>query len=247
MYKKRGGNITHKKKRKRKKNKKKNLKRKKVINLNKNIIRVNSYKKSYYILSSLISIFIIILLISILTKVNNRVIFNYGEYNIGDKIILNDKSEWYCIKYTNDEEENIHLISSNILDINNDFKIDDNDKKVFDLKNKNKYSIFEESNIGYFLSENKNTFFKNISDIKEIRLLSSNEYVTIRNEMEFGYDWNEGNWLANEILGRWWLETNNNDDIYVVTERGNYRLVNPNSEYFVRPVIVVDKNIIKNK
>ena len=83
------------------------------------------------------------------------------------------------------------------------------------------------------------------SGVKEIRLLTSDEYIALRDQMEFGYDWNEGNWLASEDTKTWWLRTSKYSHIYVVTERGSYMLDEATNKNYIRPVIKVLKNYVK--
>jgi len=196
----------------------------------------------------LIIIFVTIIAIMILFNLKDtpkKIFLTFKEYSVGDKVTLKDDSIWYVIKNTTSDENTFELLSENVLDINNDNNLDTNDKVTFDSSKSCEYNSKKETNIGYFLENEVKEKYDKQFDVKEIRLLNSEEYVNIRKTMNFGYDWEEGNWLANEKIDSWWLETSRYNKIYVVTKRGSYKLSDSNSKNYVRPVIKIEKNNIK--
>ena len=70
--------------------------------------------------------------------------------------------------------------------------------------------------------------------------------------MGYGYEWSEGNWLANPSLGNWWITSaedakiySTENKIYVVTKNGTYKLCNADTANYIRPVITISKNMIE--
>ncbi len=225
------------------KEQKKKLKKEKVPKEKKQEKKPKSRKK-IYILFFLVAIILIALLVIGITKNNHKIFFDFKAYKIGDEVVLENDSKWYVIDDSGIDKQDISLLSATILDINKDNKYDDNDKIAFDSDNQTEYTTKNDKNIGYFLNEKAKEIL-NIKEAKEVRLLTSEEYIKIRRTMEFGYDWKEGNWLAGKDLGSWWLKTTKYNKIYVVNERGSYKLSNANSKNYVRVVIKVNKSIIK--
>lgn len=62
---------------------------------------------------------------------------NYKEFFIGEKVILPDNSIWYVVENSSSNIKTVKLLKETQIDINNDGKINDNDKMKF--YNKNEY------------------------------------------------------------------------------------------------------------
>lgn len=186
-----------------------------------------------------------ILLCFVLKDAPKKMFLTFKPYNIGDKVTLKDNSSWYVIKESPSSENTLYLLSENIVDINKDKEIDSKDKVVFDSSNSCEYDTKSEKNIGYFLENTVKSMYGKEVDIKKIRLITSEEYINIRDYMKFGYSWQDGNWLSNEKTDSWWLETSKYGKVYVVTKRGSYKLAEAKSKNYVRPVIKIDKDNVK--
>ena len=78
-----------------------------------------------------------------------------------------------------------------------------------------------------------------------VDLLTSKEYVQLRDSLKLGYEWNEGNFLASSTVGYWWIKEIKNNKIYVVNTKGSYVLINANGLNYVRPVVTLDKSNIE--
>ncbi len=231
------------------------LKSKKCYNNSKNISNEYNYKmkqcKNNIIIKKLLYLIIIFpfitffsfQMISIVPINKKQIIFSFGNYYIGQKILLKDNIEYYCIENCTSENRTFKLLKVDPLDINNDYKIDDNDKLAFDVSKSNIYNTSNKDNIGFYLEKLNSE--NNLVNTESIRLLTSEEYVTIRDSMNFGYDWDNGNWLANDFLGFWWLETPIVKSVYTVTPRGTYKLCSPNEKNYIRPVVVTCKDNVK--
>lgn len=198
---------------------------------------------------NLIILFVIVLIIVgvfiALIKYNDFVkkqLAIYDVYKIGDKVELNDNSIWYVVKDSDSKESTVTLLSDNILDVNSDGAINNDDKLQFNTNNKAEFDIENEGSVAYYLSKDYKQKLDNIGKITDIRLLTSKEYVKIRERMGYGYEWNDGNWLANTKNDRWWVNSSQNDKIYVVKSNGIYTLVSPNTFNYVRIVIDIDKD-----
>lgn len=187
-------------------------------------------------------IFFTILITAFLINKEDILVFSFKEYKTGELVNIG-ATKWYVISDSNVDNQTVELLSQKPIDINNDGKLDDDDRKKFDMEGKYYYSIKNKNNIGYFLN-NELKKLLNIKGIKSIRLLSSEEYIYIRNQMDFGYDWKDGNWLANKEIGEWWLDTIKYNRVYTVTERGSYKLDYSDNKNFVRPVILIDKSYV---
>ena len=230
------------------------LKKKKCIGTTKNI-NINKYnmekecKKNvlkeivYIVLIFPLITFFSFFIISIIPINKIQIIFKYRNYYIGEKIILKNNLEYYCIDNCTSENRAFKLLKADPLDINNDCIIDEKDKVSFDISKSNKYSISSKENIGFYLENlDINTELKNTT---AFRLLTSEEYIKIRDTLNFGYDWDNDNWLANKQIDSWWLETSFVKSVYTVTPRGTYKMLLPNEKSYVRPVIVTYKDNVK--
>ncbi len=166
----------------------------------------------------------------------------YDVYQIGDKIKLKDDSIWYVIEDSDSRNENVKLLRENLLDLNDDTILDGNDTLKYNSNNFPDYDLNLEDSVGHFLFNNyKLKLQESVGKIESISLLTSKEYVKIRNKMGFGYEWGEGNWLANENLKTWWIISKQNEKVYCVTPNGTYKLQVPNSPNYVRPTIIIKK------
>lgn len=202
-------------------------------------------KNKNMILGFIVLVITITSIMYILSTNKKEIYLKYNVYKIGEKIQLIDDSYWYVVKESSKNEQYLVLLSEKIDDINNDGKIDKNDKVSYDENNDVEYNIEKEQNIGYFINNKLTEKLNKIPNIKKIRLLTSEEYIKIRDAMEFGYDWKEGNFLASKETSMWWLETIKYNKVYVVTEKGTYRLYEPKSKQYIRPVIEIDKSSVK--
>lgn len=201
-------------------------------------------KKKKAILISILSVLIIAVILPIIIFKREPIIFTFKSFNAGEKVTFSG-TEWYVIKDTGIDEKEVELISKLPFDLNRDGKIDESDTVEFDTENSVEYTTVDKNNIGYYINNAVLNMIEEKSGVKEIRLLTSDEYITLRDQMEFGYDWNEGNWLASEDTKTWWLRTSKYSHIYVVTERGSYMLDEATNKNYVRPVIKVLKNYVK--
>lgn len=201
-------------------------------------------KKKKVILISILSVLIIAVILPIIIFKREPIIFTFKSFNAGEKVTFSG-TEWYVIKDTGIDEKEVELISKLPFDLNRDGKIDESDTVEFDTENSVEYTTVDKNNIGYYINNAVLNMIEEKSGVKEIRLLTSDEYITLRDQMEFGYDWNEGNWLASENTKTWWLRTSKYSHIYVVTERGSYMLDEAANKNYVRPVIKVLKNYVK--
>ena len=201
-------------------------------------------KKKKVILISILSVLIIALILPIIIFKREPIIFTFKSFNAGEKVTFSG-TEWYVIKDTGIDEKEVELISKLPFDLNRDGKINESDTLEFDTENSVEYTTVDKNNIGYYINNVVLNMIEEKSGVKEIRLLTSDEYIALRDQMEFGYDWNEGNWLASEDTKTWWLRTSKYSHIYVVTERGSYMLDETTNKNYVRPVIKVLKNYVK--
>lgn len=201
-------------------------------------------KKRKIVLISILSILIIALILPIIIFKREPIIFTFKSFNAGEKVTFSG-TEWYVIKDTGIDEKEVELISKLPFDLNRDGKINESDTLEFDTENSVEYTTVDKNNIGYYINNAVLNMIEEKSGVKEIRLLTSDEYIALRDQMEFGYDWNEGNWLASEDTKTWWLRTSKYSHIYVVTERGSYMLDEATNKNYVRPVIKVLKNYVK--
>lgn len=201
-------------------------------------------KKKKVILISILSVLIIAVILPIIIFKREPIIFTFKSFNAGEKVTFSG-TEWYVIKDIGIDEKEVELISKLPFDLNRDGKIDESDTVEFDTENSVEYTTVDKNNIGYYINNAVLNMIEEKSGVKEIRLLTSDEYITLRDQMEFGYDWNEGNWLASENTKTWWLRTSKYSHIYVVTERGSYMLDEATNKNYVRPVIKVLKNYVK--
>lgn len=178
-------------------------------------------------------------------KKNNEI---YPEYFIGEKVVLKDDSIWYVIEDSDDKLSTVKLIKETQIDINGDGIFDGNDKKAFSSNGNIEYNKEDKASIAYYLeNEYKPHLNGSVGTIKEISLMTSKEFVKVREKMEYGYEWSEGNWLANTTLGTWWINTSQNESIYAVSIKGSYKLYKASQSNYIRPVITIEKELTQKK
>ena len=169
----------------------------------------------------------------------------FPSYRIGDVVFLADDSQWFVIKDTSSSEEYVKLLSSKIIDVNGDGVVDPNDAVVYNSSNKAEYDISNEYSAAYVLNDSiKKKLEDALGSIKEISLLTTNEFVKIRERMNYGDEWSEGNWLASNDNQKWWVLSEKNDKVYVVSFKGTFFLSNAKNYHFVRPTIVIKKDLV---
>ncbi|MBR1386135.1 MAG: hypothetical protein IJ568_04845 [Bacilli bacterium] len=169
----------------------------------------------------------------------------YSVYSVGDKVILKDSTVWYVVKDSDSNEENIILFREYVLDINGDTKIDNNDKLKYNTENNPILDDNNEDSVAYYL---ENTYKKelqsNVGEIISVGLLTTKEFIKIRDKMGFGYEWSDGNWLANRSMDNWWIDSEQNGKVYAVSPNGSFKLYNASSYNLVRPKIEIKKEFV---
>lgn len=173
----------------------------------------------------------------------------YFELTYGEKVKLRDDSSWYVVEESGTNKSKVKLLAEKRIDINSDGNFDNNDKIKYNSFGKDTYDNHDEGGVAYFLNSTykKELANRNINNIKEVRLLTSKEFVKLRGKMGYAYEWNDGNWLASDSLSSWWIESSQNSKVYVVSPKGSYKLVEPNSNYYIRPLIIIEKSEIIKK
>lgn len=212
--------------------------------------RNESIKKTFLIL--LIIAVIVALTIFLVLKYNDHLreqLKVYDTYSIGEKVKLKDDTTWYVVLDSGAHESTIKLLSESTIDIDENGKKDDKDKKKYNEQNSDVYDKKDENSIAFYLeSDYKVKEEEKVGKIEEVSLLTSKEFVKIRERMGFGYEWSTGNWLASPTLGTWWIISSQNEKIYVVTAKGTYTLTSSTALNYVRPVITISKDsVIKIK
>jgi len=201
-----------------------------------------------FLLIALIVIASITLILIILVKYNDyvrRKLAVYSTYRIGDVVYLDDDSLWYVVSDSDASKEYVKLLSDKVIDINGDGVIDANDTVMYNSENKAEYDTKNENSAAYILNDSiKYKYEDKIGSIKEISLLTVNEYVKIRERMNYGDEWSEGNWLASYENQKWWILSEKNDKVYVVSSKGTFYLSNAKNSHFVRPTILVEKRLV---
>lgn len=215
------------------------------------IIQKKKEKESIrkFLLIGLIVIVILLLAFNFLIKYNDNLrskVISHGSYVIGDKVKLKDNSVWYVVEDSKDHNPNVKLLKENNIDINSDSKYTSEDKKKYNGENKSEYNPSDSQGVAKYLNDYKSELEKKIGSIEEISLLTSKEFVKIRERMNFGQQWNTANWLANSTIGNWWvISSPKEDSVYVVTSTGAYRITKANTANYVRPTIVISKENIE--
>ena len=169
----------------------------------------------------------------------------YDEYKLGSSIKTEDGSIWYVVEYSDKSDSKVKLLNDGVLDVNGDGSINENDKMRFST-DLDKYDKTDATGIGYFLLNNFKPTLETKLDfaIDDIDLLTSKEFVRVRDYLGYGYEWSEANFLAGTNLGYYWINSES-DKMYVVSPRGSYKMTSKDSLYFVRYVITVSKDNLK--
>ena len=197
---------------------------------------------------TLVMILIILFLIVKYRDLMKKSLTVYNEYEIGETVKLSDNSIWYVVSYSDMSTSTVKLLKETQIDINKDGKYDKNDKMKYNSSNKVSYDTADKDSIAYYLEhEYKSELSEKVGTINEISILTSKEFVKIREKMGFDYEWYEDNWLANSELDTWWIDSLQTEKAYVVTKIGSYKINSPNNYNYIRPVITVEKDIIEKK
>ena len=169
----------------------------------------------------------------------------YEVYNIGQEVKLADDSIWYVVEKSDGSKGEVILLAKNCVDINGDGVVDLNDVRPYS-SGKVEYDAKDDTSISHYLENNyKAILAEKVGKISDIAILTSKQYVGIRNAMGYGYEWGDENILANNDTNQYFLSTSQNGNMYVVIRNGTYRMVSPTSSQYVRVVITVEKSIIK--
>lgn len=170
----------------------------------------------------------------------------YTPYKTGELVILKDSSKWYVIADSSADKPTVKLLKELPIDLNENGNIDAGDQTQYSKDGKVEYDSSTEGSIANYLeTKYKSELTEKVGKIENISLLTSEEYVKARNKMGYSYEWSEGNWLASSTLGTWWLGSSKKNGVLVVTPKGNYRLYSVGQQGYVRPVITIDKDLVK--
>ena len=217
-----------------------------TIKKEKSVKRIKFGKKS--IIIGTIFIFIALLLVIVIRFNGNtsKINANYNIFEIGQSLYLNDNSKWYVIEDKGRTSATVTLLCANILDINNDGTIDDNDKLPFSNNGSAEYNTKDEGSVPHYLETTYKTYLnEKVIKIEAVELLTSKQYIKIRNIMNYGYEWTEQNILAGQQLGTWWINSYQNEKVFAVGTTGSYKLFDSTKRNYVRPVIIVNKDLLK--
>lgn len=198
-----------------------------------------------YIIGLIALVIIVIVIFIFIKPKENKFTDKYEEYEIGTAVLLNNDTKWYVIKDSPNSEESILLLSEETLDLNNDNKKNGKDKMEFSSDGSFEYDIENKKNIAYYLNNTYKKSLVNIENIYDVRLITSEEYVNVRDTLGYDYEWKDGNWLASDDLGKWWTASSKNEKIMVVGVKGSYVLASPTKKYNIRPVIKISKSNVK--
>ena len=170
----------------------------------------------------------------------------YDKYQIGEKVTLNDDSIWYVVSDSGANDDKVKLLKETIVDKNTDNKFDDNDKMNYNKDDKAEYDVSLEETGPYYLDHDyKKALEEKIGKIDSIGLLTTKEFIKIRERMGYSDEWSDGNWLANYKLGNWWIESEQNQKVFAVSPNGSFKLFHANTKNYLRPTIVIKKEYIK--
>ena len=170
----------------------------------------------------------------------------YEPYRIGDKVQLENNSIWYVVADSDSKTDTVKLLSTYFSDVTGEGDINERDKVRYNTNNEAEYDVNDTNSVAYYMNGIvKRNIVDNIdSSIEDIGLLSAKEFVKIRERMNFGDEWTTSNWLAGTTYSGWWLLSEKNNKVYAVTSRGTFVLTNPNNYQFIRPVIVIKKDVV---
>ena len=169
----------------------------------------------------------------------------YEPYRIGDKVKLNNESVWYVVNDSDSKNDSVRLLATFAVDVNNDGVVDGNDFVRYNTKNVAEYDVSDENSVANLLNGPiKERYEQSIGKIEELNLLTSKEFVKIRERMNFGDQWDTGNWLAHMNFQRWWIQSEQNNKVYVVSGTGTFFLIEPNSSHLIRPAVTIKKEYV---
>ncbi len=200
--------------------------------------------------------FIILLIIGIIITVTVYSLIKYNDYvrkklavyesfRIGDSVILNDNTTWRVIVDSDSSEDTIKLLANHVVDVDNNGVIDSGDVVPYNSTGKAQYDSSIENSVANLLSDSyKKRYEPGVGEIEEMSILTSKEYVKIRERMNYGDEWNQDNWLAGVYIQQWWILSEQNDKVFVVTSRGTFILTSPTKSYYIRPTIVIKKDLV---
>lgn len=211
-------------------------------------------KEKEQIKKGLITLIIVIVSVSIvlllLFRYNNFIkkqFTTYDTYKTGDKVTLEDDSIWYVIEDSDEKQETIKILFNFILDVNGDNFYGDEDLMAYNTENKSVYDPQNEDSVArYLVTTYRDGLEAKIGKIENVSLLTSKEYIAIREQMGFGYEWSSPNWLAHSTLESWWILSSQNEKVYVITATGAYKLYSPSGKRFIRPTIEIKKSMVKS-
>ncbi len=192
---------------------------------------------------------IVVIAVLILLKVSSsfkKQLALYDKYQIGEKVTLNDDSIWYVVSDSGANDDKVKLLKETIVDKNTDNKFDDSDKMNYNKDDKAEYDVSLEETGPYYLDHDyKKALEEKIGKIDSIGLLTTKEFIKIRERMGYSDEWSDGNWLANYKLGNWWIESEQNQKVFAVSPNGSFKLFHANTKNYLRPTIVIKKEYIK--
>lgn len=166
----------------------------------------------------------------------------YPKYVIGDEVKLKDDSTWYVLEDTDGSEANVVLLSPGLLDVNADGKIDSKDTKIYS-KNGVKYDVKDETGLAYYLNNDYKTKLEaKIGELVDVSIISTKQFVEMRDRFGYGYQWKNGNILARNGGSGYWILSERNNKVYVVKADGTFKLENYTATKYIRPVITINKD-----
>ena len=94
-----------------------------------------------------------------------------------------------------------------MVDVNNDGMLDASDLVKYNTTNTAEYDSENEGSIAYVIKKYaKGIYEEKIGKIEEMGILKSKEFVKVRERMNFGDEWTQGNWLASDSCPKYWIE-----------------------------------------
>ena len=199
----------------------------------------------------ILGIVVAVLLIGglILIKVNSsfkKQLALYDPYSIGQKITLKDDSIWYVVEDSGKNSDEVKILKETTIDIDGDNKITDKDKMKYNEEDKAEYNLTLKESGPYYLDNSyKKILEEKVGSVESIGMLTTKEFIKIRDRMGYSDEWSDGNWLANKSLGNWWIESVQNQKVFAVSPNGSFKLFYAKSYNYLRPTIVIKKEKIK--
>ncbi len=169
----------------------------------------------------------------------------YDKYKVGQEVILKDGSKWYVVTDSDGSKPNVELLDSGLVDYNRDGKINDKDKFRFSSGSLS-CNKKDETNLCYFLENTYRPYLEGkVGELVKITSFDSKQFVRVREELEYGWEWNNDNILTSSKMYNYWLATSQKERMYVVSRKGSYKMVKPTATYYARVVITISKDSIK--